>query len=125
MKKYLLPRIVVAATLSIFLVSGAIADGSAGEKRCLPLNRIDTVRVIDSEHIKFEMSGKTDYINTLPRKCPGLSGNKTIMYKTSLHSLCDLDTITVLDQVGGGYMHGATCGLGKFVPHEEDNSVQE
>ncbi|MEJ2760591.1 MAG: hypothetical protein P8126_03375, partial [Gammaproteobacteria bacterium] len=38
----------------------------------------------------------------------------TIMYRTSLSQLCDLDIITVLDSVGGEYRPGASCGMGHF-----------
>ncbi len=56
------------------------------------------------------MDGGPDYMSTLPHKCPGLSKHDTIMYETSLNQLCDLDTITVLNQIGGGFMRGPTCG---------------
>lgn len=86
-----------------------------GERRCIPINRIRSVKVLDKQNIRFEMAGNPDYVNHLPRKCPGLRKNDPIMYKLSINRLCDLDTISQLRNIGGGFMEGARCGLGKFV----------
>ncbi|GIX30548.1 MAG: hypothetical protein KatS3mg124_1020 [Porticoccaceae bacterium] len=124
---HLVGRTALAALIGLPLGLSAAEDGAQGgaEKRCIPLSRISSVRVLDDQHIRFEMAGGPDYLNTLPRRCPGLNRNDPILYKTSLSELCDLDTITVLHQVGGGFMRGATCGLGTFVPVEEKPSGDE
>jgi hypothetical protein len=38
------------------------------------------------------------------------------MYRVSLNQLCDVDTITVLEDFGFGLQQGATCKLGRFAP---------
>lgn len=86
---------------------------------CISLQRIDRTEVIDEQTVLFLMRGGEVYANRLPNRCPGLRRNKTIMYKTSLSQLCNLDVITVLDQLGGGLQRGASCGLGDFVPISE------
>lgn len=96
------------------------AEEKAGGKKCVSLHSISSTKVLDNQRIKFEMDGGSDYVNMLPRKCPGLNKNTPIMYKTSLSQLCDLDTITVLNSMGGGYMPSATCGLGRFEPFVEE-----
>jgi len=84
------------------------------EPRCLDLSRIRDLKIIDNQTLVFEMNQKRMYLNTLPYRCPGLDRNSTIMYRTTLNQLCDLDIITVLDPMGRGFMPGASCGLGKF-----------
>ena len=121
-----LRRLIAMATVSLAAVSvlavPAMADEDSGAKRCLPLSNISSIKVVDNQHLRFDMRGGPDYMNTLPNKCPGLSKHTPIMYKTSLSQLCDLDTVTVLQTVGGGFMRGATCGLGKFEPMDKDGS---
>jgi hypothetical protein len=85
-------------------------------ERCLSLIRIEDMRILDNQRIVFEMTGEDQYLNVLPRPCPGMDRNSTIMYRTSLNELCDLDVITLLDSIGSGYMPGASCGLGMFIP---------
>lgn len=110
--------------LSVFFLAGvSVADDAGGDKRCIQIIQISNSRILDNRNILFEMSLGPDYLNTLPNACPGMGRNKAIMFVTSLSELCDLDMITVLDQVGGGFMRGATCGLGKFVPVEGERDT--
>lgn len=113
-----------ASILTLSFISSLFAlpsygteEASEGE-RCIHLARIDRTKVIDNRHILFYMKGGDVYSNELPHKCIGLRKGKTFMYKTSLNKLCNVDTITVLDDLGFGYSRGATCGLGKFQPVE-------
>ncbi|TXS91942.1 hypothetical protein FV139_14545 [Parahaliea maris] len=122
--------LVVALALSGCASTGQEAGDDAAEQDplaallddaedCVPLQRIDRTEVIDEQTVLFFMRGSEVYANRLPNRCPGLRRNKTIMYKTSLSQLCNLDVITVLDQMGGGLQRGASCGLGDFVPISE------
>ena len=107
--------------LSIIAMAASVyAEESTESKKCIQISRISSVDVIDNQTVKFKVTGGPDYLNTLPNKCPGLSKHDPIMYKTSLSQLCDLDTITVLHSIGGGFSRGASCGLGEFVPVEEE-----
>jgi len=117
------PRIFLAAILLLGpFASLAFAEASvATDKRCLPISGIASTRVVDNQHIVFQMRNGDAWMNELPRKCPGLSKRDPIMYKTSQSQLCDLDIITVLNSAGGGYMPGASCGLGRFVPMTTGN----
>ena len=96
------------------------AQDTADEKNCIPLQRIRNVDVLDHERILFRMRGGDHYLNTLPHPCPSLRRNKPIMYRTSLSSLCSLDSIRVLETYGGGYYPGASCGLGEFTPISDE-----
>lgn len=119
----------VALGLALIPAAGAFAEEqesigigellSDGEK-CISLARIDRTEIVDDSTILFYMRGGDIYLNRLARRCPGLRRNKTIMYRTSLNRLCDLDTITVMDNMGFGYSPGASCGLDTFQPVSED-----
>jgi len=100
-------------------------DLTDNSKHCISIVRISDTQIIDNQHIRFNMNGGPDYINELPNMCPGLSPNSTFMYKTSLNELCDLDIITLLENIGGGFVRGPSCGLGKFVPVSENDSKDE
>jgi len=88
--------------------------------QCLRLSNIDQLVVLDDSHVVFYMKGGKKYLNSLPYACHGLRMNDTIMYRTSLDRLCDVDVITVLDRIGKGYMPGPSCGLGAFEPITDD-----
>jgi hypothetical protein len=38
------------------------------------------------------------------------------MYRVALSQLCNIDVITVLSDVGFGFIPSASCGLGEFQP---------
>jgi hypothetical protein len=83
---------------------------------CLKLNMISTSDVLDEQHLLFRMKNNDLFLNTLTYACPGLAGHRPFMYRTSVSELCDLDIITVLDDMGFGLQPGASCGLGLFKP---------
>jgi hypothetical protein len=85
-------------------------------ERCINLNRIDRTEVIDDRTIVFYLSGGDIYVNRLPHRCPGLRSRDGFMYKRTTNSLCNVDTIRVLDSMGGELRPGVGCGLGEFHP---------
>jgi hypothetical protein len=88
----------------------------AGEpQNCVNIARIRNTNVIDDQTIDFVMTDGTVFRNTLPFRCPGLGFERAFSYSTSISQLCNVNTITVVQQ-GGGPRRGATCGLGPFVP---------
>lgn len=97
-------------------------EAQASSQRCVTINRIDELKVLDRENVLFYLRGKEIYLNQLPHPCPGLSHHSTVMYRTTLNQLCDVDVITVLNDIGGGFMPGASCGLGAFTPISEEEA---
>lgn len=93
---------------------------SGSSSNCVALFRIDNVKIIDSRNIVVKTKNNEYYLNNLPHTCPGLDERKAIMYKTATNKLCNLDIITVLDYIGGGYKTVGSCGLGKFKQVTED-----
>jgi hypothetical protein len=85
---------------------------------CVSVNRIRRTEVIDDQTVLFEMNGDVYLSNILERDCPGLDREKRFMHET-YGRLCDIDTITVLEQWGNSFRDGFTCRLGKFHPITE------
>ena len=88
-------------------------------ENCIIVQRIDQTDAIDDQTIIFRMRGDRVYRNTLPNKCPGLQRENRIGWATSTSRLCNIDTITVLEDFGVGFRPGFTCRLGQFVPLSE------
>jgi hypothetical protein len=88
-------------------------------EKCVTVQRIDQTDALDDQTIIFRMRGDRAYRNTLPNKCPGLQRENRIAWATSTSRLCDIDTITVLEDFGVGFRPGFTCRLGQFVPLSE------
>lgn len=95
-------------------------DDSLRPEHCLSLIRIDRTDVLDDQNIIFYMRGGKIYRNVLPHRCSGLRNRDAFMYRTTMNQLCDLDIITVLDQIGIGFTQGNSCGLSTFQPVTKD-----
>ena len=107
----------LAATVAAPALASAPAQWvPAGEPvRCIQASQIRSTRVIDDSTIDFDMGGGRLFRNHLPNRCPGLNSNRAFSYSPTGNQLCNVHTITVIQQ-GGGPMRGATCGLGQFTP---------
>ncbi|MFA5493404.1 MAG: DUF6491 family protein [Porticoccaceae bacterium] len=108
------------ALIAVLAGTSVFAEDDSADKKCIPLNQINNIQVLDKQHILFRMQGREHFLNTLPNSCGSLHRNKPIMYKTSLSQLCSLDIISVLESYGGGYYPGASCGLGNFSPISDE-----
>jgi hypothetical protein len=118
----------IAGFLAAALCLAAAHDGLAQDDeerdmsavQCLRVIDIDHIDIVDSETLIFRMRGGKVYRNDLPHRCPGLRRNDTLMYRTSVGRLCNVDIITVLEDWGFGFAPGASCGLGMFHPITEE-----
>ena len=110
------------ALLAVGMQPSQAQDGADDEaldrapERCISLNRIDRTEVIDDRTIIFHMRGGAIFLNHLARECPGLKREERFMYSPTSNRLCDVDTVTVLEQWGFGLTRGFTCSLGPFHP---------
>lgn len=106
-----------AGTPSVAQEDAAEQDERDLEARhCIRINDIDDIDIVDADTLIFRMRGNTVYRNDLPHRCPGLKRNDTLMYRSSVGSLCSVDMVTVLQDWGFGFAPGASCGLGMFHP---------
>lgn len=130
---FLLSSIVLSLGMTPAIATPAdTADSKTAEKesadvrdrRCLGINQIRRIEIIDDSTIYFHMrGGRGDYINHLPHRCPGLKSRGTFMHSTSTNNYCDLDTISVIDTNLG--MRLASCPLGRFEAVEPQGAAQE
>jgi len=109
----------VAAELKV--LDESMEQVSGPPEQCVRLSSIDHTDVLDDQNILFYMRGKDVYLNHLPYPCSGLRVNDTFMYRTSLNQLCNVDIITVLDNIGFGFSPRNSCGLGLFYPVSKEN----
>jgi hypothetical protein len=85
---------------------------------CIQTNRIRRSKVVDDKTIVFELKSGDYLVNLLERECPGLGREKRFMHETH-GRLCDIDTVTVIEQWGTSLTRGFTCMLGAFHPITE------
>ncbi len=97
-------------------------ENDDGGERCITVRQITKSRIIDDRNILFYMRNRTIYHNELRRRCPGLTRNKIISYRTTIGRLCHSDFITLQDRFGMGTSLGASCSLGKFRPISKEEA---
>jgi hypothetical protein len=108
--------VVAAASFGALTLGTAMADEkpAGAAERCIRLNLIRSTTVVDDRTILFYLRGGDVYVNYLPQKCPNLAREERFSYRVPTNQLCQVDTITVLQNFGFGLTPGATCKLGSF-----------
>jgi len=130
--KFLFPACVVTAVVAAGCASsGSMQDdgmdndyAGAEASRCVDLRSVDRTEIVNDRTILFYMRDKSILQNRLSHSCPGLRRGQPYMFSVSINQLCDLDTITLLDEMAFGFMQGATCGLGTFTPVSADEALR-
>ncbi|MFK7914346.1 MAG: DUF6491 family protein [Pseudomonadales bacterium] len=90
------------------------ADPDEYTERCLTTRRIRTHRVLDPQHLVFEMRGGEHFLVQFPRRCFGLRRGDPISYRTTSGKLCRLDSIRPLEFRGRGLEPGIPCNIPNF-----------
>lgn len=118
---------IVGVGVALLALAGATwADNSdTAAKRCLMVTTIQRTKVVDDQNILFYTHNHKVYNNHLPYACSGLTAANTFKYATSQSQLCNVDIITVLNPISGGYMPGAACGLGSFEPTTDPEKTKQ
>tara|TARA_R110002096_G_scaffold428927_1_gene641262 strand:- start:92948 stop:93346 length:399 start_codon:yes stop_codon:yes gene_type:complete len=80
-------------------------------ENCVRPSLIKQTKVLDDQHIIFEMRNNRVYLNTLDHKCSRLGFERSITYNVRGGRLCSTDVVSVLDTTVGA---GPGCFLGKF-----------
>lgn len=83
-------------------------------KRCVNSRSIRVTEVIDDTVILFRMRGGDYFVNTLQRRCRGLSRQGRFTYDLHSRRLCANDSIRILRDSGGTMYEGKRCKLGEF-----------
>lgn len=89
-------------------------DADDNSIRCINTRSLKTTEVVNDSNLLFYMTGKTVYLNILPRECRGLSRERRFSYSTNGRSLCSSDAIRILSDSGGSLHEGRLCRLGRF-----------
>jgi hypothetical protein len=109
----LLGWFLVVASSSFDAAAQQEADAQPSARNCIVLANIDRTSVVDDDTILFHMRDGSVYRNDLTTSCPTL-GRDPFMYRVATPQLCEIDVVTTLNDVGFGYMPGASCSLGEF-----------
>ena len=122
MTKQIYMLILLACLLNLPAAVPSMADEvkDEGPRNCLTTRRITKTIVVNDLNILFLVTGKTAYLNILPKQCQGLSRYRRFTYRTTAGSLCNLDTIRIIS--GSGYP-GKTCVLGSFHPVDKADAL--
>lgn len=114
--------ILLAGLLNLPAADSSLADEvrDEGPRNCLTTRRITKTIIVNDLNILFLVTGKTAYLNILPKQCIGLSRYQRFSYRTTAGSLCNLDTIRII--TGSGYP-GRSCVLGSFHPVDKEDAL--
>ena len=128
MIKSVLTLPLAACLLNMSVTTSSLADEDQTTDReaenCINVRTLRRTDVIDDQHIIFYMSGKTTYLNIMPKLCRGLSRNRRFSYSTTGRSLCSFDAIRILHDSGGGLQQGRLCRLGQFLPITREDAAE-
>ena len=87
---------------------------------CLPLGQSQEARIIDKTAIVYRF-GSTLYVNR-PTNPTALDADDIMVTKTSLSSLCRLDTVELHDRTS--HFYSGFVGLQDFVPYKKVASAK-
>lgn len=92
-------------------------------EKCISLTRLRRTDIVDDRNVLFYMRGGEIYLNQLPNRCSGLRSADRFSYRPTVNRLCNIDTITPLQDAGPGGLGlrgGVSCPLGNFQSITED-----
>ena len=128
MIKPVLTLSLAACLLNLSVTTWSLADEDETDDRetenCINVRTLRRTDVVDDQRIIFYMSGKTTYLNIMPKTCKGLSRDRRFSYSTTGRSLCSFDAIRVLRDGGGGLHQGRLCRLGQFHPITREDAAE-
>jgi hypothetical protein len=114
--------VLIAYTLTAIAQDDEPLSFSDGSRHCITLSQVRSTQIVDEQHLVFRMkAGRKIFINTLRRRCPGLRKNDVLMFRLFSEQVCNIDIVTVLDDIGFGFSPGTSCSLGLFHPGTEDD----
>lgn len=106
--------ILLAGLLNLPAAVPSLADEVKDDstRTCITTRNLKSTRVVNDLNILFYMTGRTVYHNILPRQCKGLARYGSFSYRTTAGSLCNSDSIQILQ--GNFGLGGRSCRLGNF-----------
>lgn len=107
---------VAPMTVDEILASAPAPEHDPGSANCLHREAYTDIEVINSELLLFHGRSDRLWLNRLGQSCTGLRMDHTLALDMRNGRLCHLDTVSGVDMLGGHYLPGARCSLGKFDP---------
>ena len=98
------------------LASAPRPERDSGPVNCLQRDAYTDIEVINPELLLFHGRSDRLWLNRLGQSCTGLRLDHTLALDMRHGRLCHLDTVSGVDMLGGHYLPGARCSLGKFDP---------
>jgi hypothetical protein len=81
--------------------------------RCLTRRDVQT-RPAGEQAVMARVGANRWYRNDLRGRCPQMTANRTLVFRSTSSQLCELDTFRVVDLVSG--IDSGVCVLGPFTP---------
>ena len=103
-------------TVDEILASAPRAEKDSDTVNCLHRDAYTDIEVINPELLLFHGRSDRLWLNRLRQSCVGLRQDHTLALDMRNGRLCDLDSVSGVDVLGGHYLPGARCSLGKFDP---------
>ena len=103
-------------TVDEILASAPQAERDSGTVNCLHRDAYTDIEVINPGLLLFHGRSDRLWLNRLRQSCAGLRQDHTLALDMRNGRLCDLDSVSGVDVLGGHYLPGARCSLGKFDP---------
>lgn len=103
-------------TVDEILASAPQAEKDSDTVNCLHRDAYTDIEVINPELLLFHGRSDRLWLNRLRQSCVGLRQDHTLALDMRNGRLCDLDSVSGVDILGGHYLPGARCSLGKFDP---------
>lgn len=103
-------------TVEQILASAPQPENGSSTVNCLHRDAYTDIEVINPELLLFHGRSHRLWLNRLRQSCPGLHLDHTLAFDMRHGRLCHLDTVSGADILGGRYLPGARCSLGKFDP---------
>ena len=89
-------------------------DAYTNSLRCLPVRSVRATRILDDQHVVFEMPRKTYYLVRFEHRCFGLRRDSALIYETRSMQLCRMDPIRAGNATGIGTDIGPPCRIPGF-----------
>jgi hypothetical protein len=101
----------------------ALQGRVAGEPvSCIDLHRVHSSRIITNTAILYD-AGSVIYVNRPANGADALNQWDTMVTRTPSTQLCNVDTVTMLDQ--GSRMFTGVVFLGEFVPYRRVSTASD
>ena len=87
---------------------------SGKPRQCLPLRDIQQSRPVGDSVIMFRTGANRWFRNDLRAPCPSLRDDRILVFRASVGSVCEMETVDLVDSFSR--MNFGFCSLGSFTP---------